>query len=575
MSRRRSISRRAPNERASEGTAPRPGGGALSGLGDAFRRLASSTSGPVFIVLIVVFVACVIAVSIDSDSSTSEFLSVDNIRDMLVRSVALGIVAAGQTLVILGASLDLSVGWVVGLGSILAAETMNGQDSRIILGILVVLLFGAGVGLVNGLVITKLRVNAFIATLGMALILRGYVEANYAGPVTGVPEGFQKLGFESWGPIPISVVLLLAVVAGAWFLLRYSRFGNRLYAVGGDEDVAKLSGVRTHRVIIMAHVLCALAAAITGLFIASRLGAGSPTIAIEGGYDLESIAAVVLGGTYLLGGRGGVLGTLAGVFILALLDSTFNQLEVDAFLKDVARGVIIIAAVAAYSVRWTRRRREEAQAATGQTPGPEPARGGRRHEHRRRHPAPEPPAGVGRAPGVARAPAVAALRAIPVVWILLIVVFVWISFEDQNFLTPEGFLAYLKTSAPLAILAIGAYFVLASGEFDLSVGSLVTVIAVVAAKQIDGDPANTVPTIVLLFGDRRCGGPLQRLRHHDPPRPVVHRHPRNAPHPERGGVPLDRRCAPSATSPTTSARSAARGSRASPSSRRSRTPRSS
>ena len=349
-----------------------PAGGASGGLSEVWRRLVSSTSGPVFIVLIVVFIACLIAVTIH-DGGTSEFLSVDNVREMFVRSVALGIVAAGQTLVILGASLDLSVGWVVGLGSILAAETMNGQDSRILLGVLAVLLVGAGVGLVNGLVITKLRVNAFIATLGMALILRGYVEANYAGPVTGVPDGFQRLGFESVGPVPVSVVLLLAVVAGAWLLLRYSRFGNRLYAVGGDEEVAKLSGVRTHRVIILAHVLCAVAAAITGLFIASRLGAGSPTIAIEGGYDLESIAAVVLGGTYLLGGRGGVLGTLAGVFILAMLDNTFNQLEVNAFAKDVARGVIIIAAVAAYSVRWRRRRRKEAAAAGGQTAGPEPA----------------------------------------------------------------------------------------------------------------------------------------------------------------------------------------------------------
>ena len=134
-----------------------------------------------FIVLIVVFIACLIAVTIH-EGGTSDFLSVDNIREMFVRSVALGIVAAGQTLVILGASLDLSVGWVVGLGSILAAETMNGQDSRIVLGVLAVLLFGAGVGLVNGLVITKLRVNAFIATLGMALILRGYAEANYADP---------------------------------------------------------------------------------------------------------------------------------------------------------------------------------------------------------------------------------------------------------------------------------------------------------------------------------------------------------------------------------------------------------
>ena len=170
-------------------------------------------------------IACLIAVTIH-DGGTSDFLSVDNVREMFVRSVALGIVAAGQTLVILGASLDLSVGWVVGLGSILAAETMNGQDSRIVLGVLAVLLFGAGVGLVNGLVITKLRVNAFIATLGMALILRGYVEANYAGPVTGVPDGFQRLGFESVGPVPVSVVLLLAVVAGAWLLLRYSRFGT-------------------------------------------------------------------------------------------------------------------------------------------------------------------------------------------------------------------------------------------------------------------------------------------------------------------------------------------------------------
>jgi ribose transport system permease protein len=350
----------------------------LGAVGDAIRRFAGTTSGPVFLVLIVGFIACVVAVSLDADSTPGEFLSVDNIREMLVRSVALGIVAVGQTLVILGASLDLSVAWVVGLGSIIGAETMDGQDSRIILGILVVLLFGVGVGLINGLVITKLRVNAFIATLGMALILRGYTEANYAGPAGDVPDGFEKLGFESWGPIPISVVLLFAVVGIAWFLLRYSRFGNRLYAVGGNEEVAKLSGVRTHRVIIAAHVLCAVAAAITGLFIASRLGQGSPTIAIEGGYDLESIAAVVLGGTYLLGGRGGVLGTLAGVVILAMLDSTFNLMEVNAFAKDVARGLIIIAAVAAYSVRWSRRRREEEQAATGQASGPEPVAEGAR-----------------------------------------------------------------------------------------------------------------------------------------------------------------------------------------------------
>jgi ribose transport system permease protein len=332
----------------------------------AIGAFARTTSGPVYLVLVAVFFACLIAVSIDG----GVFLSVDNIRDMLVRSVALGIVSAGQTLVILGASLDLSVAYVVSLASIIGAETMADQEARIPLGILAVLAFGAAVGLVNGFVITKLRVNAFIATLGVALILRGIIESRYQGPVGGVPDGFEDLGYESWGPVPISVVLLFAIVGAIWFLLRYTRFGNRLYAVGGEEQVAKLSGVRTHRVIITAHVLCAVTAAITGLFLASRLGAGSPLVGTDGGYDLESIAAVVLGGTFLLGGRGGVLGTIAGVFILAMLDNTFNQLEVNAFAKDVARGTIIIAAVAAYSVRWRRRRRRESASAGPGQPAP-------------------------------------------------------------------------------------------------------------------------------------------------------------------------------------------------------------
>jgi ribose transport system permease protein len=332
--------------------------GARDRLADGLGAITRTTSGPVYLVLVAVFFACLIAVSIDG----GEFLTVDSIRDMLIRSVALGIVAVGMTLVILGGSLDLSVAYVVSLASIIGAEVMADEQSQIALGVGAVLLFGAVVGLLNGLVITKLRVNAFIATLGMALILRGIIESRYQGPVSTIPDGFQDLGYSYAGPVPVSVILLFAVVALGWFLLRYTRFGNRLYAVGGNEQVAKLSGVRTHRTLIAAHVLCAMAAALTGLFLASRLGAGSPLVGTDGGYDLEAIAAVVLGGTYLLGGRGGVLGTIAGVFILAMLDQTFNQLEVNAFAKDVARGLIIIAAVAAYSIRWRRRRRSEATA---------------------------------------------------------------------------------------------------------------------------------------------------------------------------------------------------------------------
>ena len=167
-----------------------------------------------------------------------------------------------------------------------------------------------------------------------------------------MPDAFsQDLGYTRFGVLPMSIFLFAAVVVVIWFLLRSTRLGYKIYAVGGSEDVSKLSGLRTHRTIIAAHIVCSLTAVITGLFLAARLKAGTPTVGTDGGYDLESIAAVVLGGTALAGGRGGVIGTVGGVFLLAVLDNTFNQLELNAFLKDVVRGFIIIAAVAVYARR--------------------------------------------------------------------------------------------------------------------------------------------------------------------------------------------------------------------------------
>jgi ribose/xylose/arabinose/galactoside ABC-type transport system permease subunit len=309
--------------------------------------IANSPATPVYAALVGVFVIAWIVVTIDGGT----FVTVDNIVGMLQRSVALGIVSAGQTVVILAGSLDLSVSYVISLSSLLAAETMDGQTSNMVPAILVVLLLGVIVGLGNGLIITKLRVNAFIATLGTGLIIKGYMDDRYDGPSGSIPDTFEELGYRRFGVIPLSVFLFLLVVVVIYLLLRYTRFGFRLYAVGGDEEVSRLSGVRTHRTIIAAHVVCSICAVLTGLFLASRLGSGTPTVGQDGGYDLESIAAVVLGGTALAGGRGGVLGTIGGVFILAVLDNTFNQLEVNAFLKDVVRGVIIILAVAVYARR--------------------------------------------------------------------------------------------------------------------------------------------------------------------------------------------------------------------------------
>ena len=147
-------------------------------------------------------------------------------------------------------------------------------------------------------------------------------------------------------------MLLLFVLAFAiWLLLTRTRFGAHLYATGGNRDGARLAGIRTERVMIGAHVLCSLMAGLTGLYLASRLRAGAPWVGRDGVYDLESIAVVVIGGTLLAGGRGGVWGTLAGVFLFATLDAVFNMTGIDAFPKQVLRGAIVILAVAVYAVR--------------------------------------------------------------------------------------------------------------------------------------------------------------------------------------------------------------------------------
>ncbi|MEU9836752.1 ABC transporter permease [Streptosporangium sp. NPDC048047] len=316
--------------------------------GSLFRRLsADRPARAVYLALALLIVLGWLLFALDGE----HFLSQENIVGIQQRSAALGIVAVGQTLVILAGSLDLSVAYLISLTSLVAAEIMAGSDANVLPAVAAVLAVSALTGLVNGLIVTRLRVHAFIATLGIALIIRGALDERYDGPAGSVPASFQHLGYDRIGPLPVSALLWAAVAAAAWFLLTRTRPGYRIYAVGGDSEVARLSGIRTGRVVVTAHVLCSVCAGIAGLLLASRLGAGAPTVGTDGGYDLESIAAVVLGGTALAGGRGGVGGTVGGVLLLAVLDSIFNQLQVNSFAKDVVRGVVLVAALAVYARR--------------------------------------------------------------------------------------------------------------------------------------------------------------------------------------------------------------------------------
>ncbi len=303
-------------------------------------------------ILLAVAVAVYAAVAIMTGQT--EYLSLDNWLAILGRSIALAITAIGQTFAILVASIDLSVANLISASAVLASLIMNGDPNMILPAVLAVLALGAIVGLINGLVITRLEVNPLIATLGMALVIQGVLSAavtNFAG---SVPVEFQFFAYGTIGGISVSLIMVACLAVVAWFVLRFTRFGSNIYSVGGNKDAARLAGLKTTRVIIGAHVVCSLCAALAGLYLASRLRSGAPWIGRDGLYDLESIAVVVIGGTVLAGGRGGIWGTCAGVLIFSLLDSIFNVAGVDAFAKQVLRGVVIVAAVAFYAVRSRR-----------------------------------------------------------------------------------------------------------------------------------------------------------------------------------------------------------------------------
>lgn len=305
---------------------------------------------PFFLLLI----AFAIYVGIAVVKGQTQLLTFENLVGLLSRSIALGITAIGQTFVILIASIDLSVANLISVTAVLASFIMSGDPAMMVPAVIAVLVVGALIGAVNGLVITQLEVNPLIATLGMALLLQGALSALFTNFAGEVPKEFQVLAYGEIGGISISLLFLLLITVLAWAFLKLTRSGSNIYSVGGNPEATKLAGIRTTRTVIMAHILCSICAAIAGLYLASRLGSGAPWIGRDGVYDLESIAVVVIGGTALSGGRGGVWGTLMGVMIFSLIDSIFNVAGVDAFAKQILRGVIIVGAVAFYAARSRR-----------------------------------------------------------------------------------------------------------------------------------------------------------------------------------------------------------------------------
>lgn len=312
----------------------------------ALSRMArAGGDGGVYLLLAAVLVTTWLVVVLDGGRF--------NVQNILVRTVALGIVAAGQTYVIIGGSIDLSVVPMITISAMLTASLSTTSAASLPAAVGVVLAVGVLVGVVNGLIITVLKVNGFIATLGMQLILQGQVSSQFAENAPDrVPSALENtVGYGKLGFVPWSLVLLGVVVVGAGAMLRGTRFGAHVYAAGGDAATARNAGVRVGRSVIGAHVVCSLCASVAGIYLAARFRVPNVEVGSNGVYDLQSIAVVVLGGAALLGGRGTVGRTAAAVLVFALIDVAFNQLEVDSFLQTVVRGLIIIVAVASYTLR--------------------------------------------------------------------------------------------------------------------------------------------------------------------------------------------------------------------------------
>jgi ribose/xylose/arabinose/galactoside ABC-type transport system permease subunit len=295
-----------------------------------------------------VYVALVGVVLISAVLSPA-FFKFSNVLNVLRAAAVLGIVSIGQTMVILGGGIDLSVGGVMGTVAIFISEFTGGRNDNVAIAIPACLLIGVIVGWLNGLLITKRNIPPFVATLGMLIFVEGVRFAYTRGVISGRPAPFVRVLASIIGPVPIPVVIMviLAVIIG--LVLKRTPFGRQLYATGGNREAARFSGINVERISTLTYVLCGLFAAIAGLLLSGYIGYGDRYLGR--GFDLDSIAAVVVGGTSFAGGRGGIGGTLAGVLLLTALFNIVLILNLQIHYQLILKGIVIIGAVMVYSTQ--------------------------------------------------------------------------------------------------------------------------------------------------------------------------------------------------------------------------------
>ncbi len=293
----------------------------------------------IYIVAIVLFVVL--------SALSSGFLTPQNIINILRQNSFIGMIAVGMTFVIITGGIDLSVGAILAFSGMCTAMfcvadggvTPLPLGAAILFGVAIAILIGFG----NGLLITKGKVAPFIATLGMQTILRGgALLLNNGRPIINLSKEYTEIGQGNVCGMPIPVVVFIVIVVIGILLLHFLRFGRHIYAVGGNEQAARASGIMADRIKILAYMLAALFSGISGIILSARLQSASPIVGQE--YELNSIAAVVIGGTSLAGGIGTMAGTIVGVMIMGIITNGLDLLNVSAYLQQIVKGVIIVIA---------------------------------------------------------------------------------------------------------------------------------------------------------------------------------------------------------------------------------------
>jgi ribose transport system permease protein len=271
------------------------------------------------------------------------FLTADNLMSIALQTAIIAILALGQTFIIISAGIDLSVGSILALAGVVSAQLIA-HGWPVTLGIIGGVLVGGILGLINGFVITKGNLPPFIVTLGMMGVARGLSLVLTNGlPVSGLPDSFTKLGNDSLLFIPIPVIFLILVAIIAHFILSKTIFGRYVYAIGSNEEAAQLSGININWFKFLIYGLCGLLSGLAGVLMSARLISAQPTAGT--GYELDAIAAVVIGGASLMGGTGTIIGTIIGAFIMGVLRNGLNLLDVSPFWQEIAIGFVIVLAV--------------------------------------------------------------------------------------------------------------------------------------------------------------------------------------------------------------------------------------